>query len=265
LACPARPASFDSARARPCPRLPQLLLLVAVLVPVGACRSGPGVDPADLYVTPVASRGATCSPEAFPTTLPGADVVVDSVALVRRIGELLAGDPSRAGWVRFSLSFDPTGDVLRRDVLEHTTTTEVADTVWHLAFDMVREVDPSQREWGVRLRVDVDDPVALEVERREFCPPTARSPEMQAAMRSYSPPGVRVRSGMRERSLRVHASVDQFGAVTTARIVGGQYAGSSLERDVAVYLRQFQFNPATVDGDATAAWIEVPVRVRLPQ
>jgi TonB family protein len=263
LACPARPTWFDSARVLRRPRA--LLLLVAVLVASGACRSGERVDPADMYVTPVAARGATCSPEAFPATLPGADVVVDSVALVRRVGELLAGDAARAGWVRFSLSFDDTGHVLRRDVLEYTTTSAVADSVWHLAFDIVRDVDPSQREWGVRLRVDVADPVALEVERRQFCPPTARSPEMQAAMRSYSPPGVRVRGGMRERTLRVHAQVDQFGAVTAARIVGSQYAGSSLERDVVLYLRRFQFNPATVDGDAAAAWIEVPVRVRLPQ
>jgi len=209
------------------------------------------------------TRGPLCGPEPEPATLPAADAVVDSARFVSAVAGLAGADQAREGHVLLSLEFDEVGVMMDRDVLEHSTSRAMADDVWRLVREMGRDPGESERQWGVRLRVEVADPVALEVGHREFCRPVSRNPQMHAAMQQYRRPGVRVRRGEREETVHVRVLVSDLGTVTDATIVRGALSGGSLERELFQFLQQFLFYPATIDGAPADAWVEIPVHVRM--
>jgi hypothetical protein len=222
--------------------------------------------PPDARFPTLSPRGPLCAPDPYPQVLPAADAVVDSARLARAVKALVEADPARAGYVLLTVEFDRSGFLYRRDVLEHDTPRAVADSVWRLVDAARREAAESDTEWGVRLRVDVASPPALEVGRREFCRPVPRNPDLYRAIQSYSPPGVRVRPRERVqlRTVHVRAYVDDLGTVTAASIVRGELSGGELERHIFRFLQQFLFQPATIDGEPTGAWLELPVIVRTP-
>lgn len=187
--------------------------------------------------------------------------VVDSTMLAAAVGELRRADPSPTGYVLLSLAFDSAGTNIRRDLIEHNTRPAVADSIQRLVFAARREVEESEQEWGLRLRIDMGEPIAMRMGRREFCPPVSRDRQLDAAMVGYNPAGVRYRRGVRERIVHMRALVSPLGVITSAYIHRGELRGSSLERDLARHLRQFLFVPATVDGVPVEGWVEIPVRV----
>jgi hypothetical protein len=209
-------------------------------------------------------RGPACAPEPAPFELPAADALVDSAAVAMRVAALHGGDAARVGQVLLSLAFDETGWPYREDVIEYTTPPAVADSVWRLVSSLRREQAEPAAPWGVRLRIEVGDPIQMAVNRRLLCRPMARNPEMRAAMQTYTPPGVRIRRGAREQTVFVATHVSEFGTVTATRVVRGDLAGPALEREIYVHLRQFLFRPATIDGEPTGAWVEIPVVIRRP-
>jgi len=234
--------------------------LLALLGGCGASRASQPDRSAELLST-AQPRSTACAPETAPETLPAADVLVDSAAVIAAVRELRRGDLPAAGYVLLTLAFDAEGVNVRRDLLEHDTSPTVADSVQRIVFAARRQVEQTDAEFGVRLRIDLDDPVTTRVGRREFCPPVARDRAVDAAMHTFNPAGVRYRRGARERVLHVEVLVTEIGTVSTARIVRGELSGSALERSLTEYLRQFLFTPATVDSVPTRAWIQIPVRV----
>lgn len=239
-------------------------VLAAALLALNACGASRASAPdrAELFLSATPPRAAGCHAEEGPELLPRADALVDSAALVARVDELRRAEPPAGGYVLLTLVFDSTGANIGRDVIEHGTRPAVADSVQRLVFAARRTAAEAGAEWGVRLRVDLADPVRLRVGRREYCPPVARDRQIDEAMHSLAPAGTRYRGLRRERVVRVRARVDALGLVTAAQITRGELQGSSLEREIAQYLRQFLFEPATLDGVPTVAWVEIPVRVR---
>jgi hypothetical protein len=182
----------------------------------GTARSGPpaAADPA-MTLSP---RTGQCVAEPRPLALPPVDAVVDSAALVAHLAGLRALDPPPGGHVLLSLAFDAAGSNVRREVVENATRPLVADSVQRLVFATRRQVEEAEAEWGVRLRVELGERVALDVTRRELCPARARDLELNRAMQTYQPAGVRFRRGMRERTVFMRAYVNAaFTQATSLR------------------------------------------------
>jgi hypothetical protein len=228
-----------------------------------SCAS-PGQRPPDRaaqVLSAVPPPSTRCMAERLPAELPAANVVVDSALIAGFLETLARADSAPSGYVLITLTFDEEGLSTRRAVIEHSTTALVADTIQRMMFSARRQVDPSDAEWGVRLRLDLADSFRMQVGRREFCPPVAQKRELAEAIEGFNPVGIRYRGGVRERVLHMRALVDENGTITTAHIERGDLRGSSLERNIVRHLQQYLFEPAKVDGFDTSAWITIPVRV----
>lgn len=250
---------------RPGPRSPaRPLLTAAALLLVTACAAPRGTPPdaADPLLSEAGAPSTRCVPESEPERMPGADQLVDSAGLVNAVRALRVGDEPASGHVLLTLAFDALGMNVRRDVLEHSTRPLVADSVQRLVFSARREVAESAGEWGVRLRVDMGDGVALRVGRRLYCPPVPRDHRLDTMMQGFTPSGTRFRGGIRERTVHMRARVDELGIISTARIERGELSGSAIEMEITSYLRQFLFAPATLDGVPTPSYVSIPVRIR---
>jgi hypothetical protein len=240
------------------------MILVALLAVTGCASARPNGPQREELLT-AAPHGGACVPESTPAELPAVDLAVDSAMLHSSLEALLAAAPAPTGYVLLSLAWDERGLSVRRDILEYSTTRAVADSVRLLVFAARRYMEESEREWGVRLRVELNGHPGYTVGRREYCPPDPRSPAMRDAMQSYVPAGDRARrGGGRLRTVHMRAFVTELGTISTGGVLRGELPGSTLERNIVQYLRSFLFAPATVDGQATGAWVEIPVRVRIP-
>lgn len=197
-----------------------------------------------------------------PDSLPPVDAVVDSALLSKTVRELGPQVLERSGHVLISVSYDEYARMPRRDVIEHSVPPTIADSINRLLRGALRENDDLDAESGIRLNVVAAETVALEVSPRIFCPAVARNPELRSAMQSYSPTGVRVRGGVRERTIHVRARVDEFGLVQSARIIRGELSGGMLENQILRHLQQFAFQPATVDGRAISGLVDIPIIIR---
>jgi hypothetical protein len=210
----------------------------------------------------VPARLAQCAPETYPAELPSVDAVVDSARLAGVVRDLMISETARAtGHVLLTLEFDEDGLSTRRRVIEHSVQRAVADSIQRLLFGVRREVEEADSTWGVRVRLDLGEPIRMRTGRREFCPPVARDRRLAAAMEGFNPVGFRYRGGVGERIVHMRSLVGTTGNVVTSRMERGGLQGSQLERDIALYLRQFLFVPATVDGFDTRAWVIIPVRI----
>jgi hypothetical protein len=236
---------------------------LTALVLLGGCGASRAVplDREAVLLTGTSPRSSYCTVEGRPRELPGADIVVDSARLVRSVAELVGSDPPATGHVLLTLAFDADGLNSRREVIEQAARPLLADSVQKLVFAALRQVEETEEEWGVRLRIELTDPVELRVGRREFCPPTSRNPQIEDAMRRTIPLGIRYRGGRRERVVPVRVLVGPAGTVRDAQVTRGVLHGSTVERAIADHMRQFLFEPATLDGFPVAAWVEIPIRV----
>jgi TonB family protein len=238
-------------RARPL----QCIVLGAALL-TAAC--GPAVGRgSDLGVrTPPA-----CGPETMPEQLPTVAQVVDVARLAALLEPLRPAHPDSQGFVLLSLTWQPDGTNIRRDVVQHTLDPVRADSVQELVFATLVPVEERPQEWGARLRIDLSGSGAYAVEPRVYCPPRPRSRELRQEMAQYLSSGVRYRGGRRERTVLVEVDVRPGGFVEDARIVRGGDPGSSLERSVRDFVRQYTFEPASLDGVPVAGRLTIPVRI----
>ncbi len=238
--------------------------LVVLLVVLSACALARSREPdrREELLSSLPPRSAGCVVQSVPQELPGADTVVDSAMLAEAVRALRRADPPPSGHVLLTLAFDREGINIRREVIEHSTPAPVADSIQRLVFTARRQVEEAEQEWGVRLRLDLTEPVTMRVGRREFCPPVPRDLAVEEAMRTVGPVGPRFRLGVRERTVFMRALVSEQGIITSAHVSRGELRGSAVERDLAQHIRQFLFRPATIDGFPTGAWVEIPLRVR---
>lgn len=212
-------------------------------------------------------RGRQCSPASDPRELPDPSALIDDAAFRMNAARLWAAAGRPPGFVLLSLRHSPDGAQVRRAVIESTVPAAIADSLQKLAFVYRKEAPAAREEWGVRLRVDLGDPVTLRVGRREECVPRPRDWEYQTADNPYD---------VRERTpnqlddalatdpglVWVHVKLDERGYVTDAtveksiRTLGG-------EERVLNYVRTLTFFPAMEDGYPVPAETSVPVRLSL--
>jgi hypothetical protein len=239
--------------------------LPLLLVTLAACASSRPGPPVEALLSEVPPPSAACEVIATPAALPAANLLVDSATVRRHITEYAATiEPAPAGHVLLSMSWDSAGLNYRRDVIEHATTAAFADTVRRMVFSAVREVeDGAELPWYVRLRVDLQgDDVTLRVGRSELCPPVPRDAALEARLHTITGAGVRYREGRRERLIVVRLHVATGGQVISSEVVRGPLMTTDQQRSVADFVRQFSFQPATIDGRPVRGSIEIPVIIR---
>jgi hypothetical protein len=240
--------------------LPVFSGILATIVLSVAC-STPGSRDREALLSSTPAVSLDCVTESFPESIPSANSLVDSASLVNAIGALARADSAARGHVLLTLAFDTAGLNARREVIEHSIGPLLADSIQSLVFASRREVDRLERDWGTRFRIDIGETVEITVGRREYCPPAPMDRTLEEAMAGFNPAGVRYRDGRRERVLQVRTYIDAGGFVTDARVERGALSGSSLERELAQYLRQFRFRPATIDGIPVASSVQIPIAV----
>lgn len=247
------------------PRRPLLPLLAAALAAVSACAGVPGGTkvPGDGPGPPQRA----CQAAAEPRELPAAAALLDSAGLVNAAAHAWrhAGRPT--GHVVFSLRYDPHGLNVRRQVVEHRVARVLADSLQALAFAHRRTTPPANREWGVRLRLELSEQPALKVERSVVCPPALRDPAegpfSAASNRGWgdvrdSSPAPSVGSAG---TVWLRVTLDAAGNVIGVRTDrGGVLRGSDAHLLAAV--RTLDFAPATEDGQPIHGEITIPYRVR---
>lgn len=203
-------------------------------------------------------QAVRCTVEPYPDPLPAVAALVDTAELNPRLRALMA---DTAGHVVLTLEYEKDGQNIRRSLLEHTVGLN-SDSTQELVFQSLGRMPETERPWGVRMRIDVGPQVAYAVSRREYCPPRPRNREMLWAIEGYSGGGVRYRGAERERTVLLRVTVSTAGTVESAQILQGELPGSSLERTLRDYVRQFLFVPATVDGVPVVGEVSVPIRIR---
>jgi hypothetical protein len=204
----------------------------------------------------------TCGPESFPARLPAPAALVDIAALTPELLDLAQSGDSVSGSAILSMGYQTDGINMRRDVIGHTLTPVIADSLQELVFRNRLELPATDQEWGVRLRIDIAEEIDYNIERREYCPPSPLDPQLEDAIRRFVTTGTRYRSGVRTRTVLMRVWVHPAGYVDHATVITGGARGSTLERELETFLRRYSFSPATVDGIPVHGFIDVPVRVR---
>jgi TonB family protein len=242
-----------------------MLLAAAAALGTAACAAGshaPALSRADLLSEAAGPPDRSCRVAAVPDTLPAADLLVDSAALLRDAAALWAAADAPPGYVLLALRFDPHGINVRRDVIEHRVPPALADSLQKLVFAHRRTVAPGPREWGLRLRLDLGETPMLRVGRGENCPARPRDRGVMAR-------GVGdVWSVSREvaalpsegGTVWVRVSLDARGQVTDVRVermLGARY----WDAQVLAYVRSLLFVPATEDGHPVPGEASIALRM----
>ena len=247
------------------PRRAILPLWAAALAAVSACAGLPrgNAVPGDGPGQP----RRVCQATREPRELPAAAALVDSAGLVNAAADAWRHAGRPVGDVVFSLRYDPHGLNVRRQVIEHRVSRVLADSLQALAYAHRRTTPPTDREWGVRLRMTLGEQPALKVERSVVCPPALRDPGMgpfsAAANRGWgdvrdSSPAPSVASAG---TVWLHVSLDAAGNVIGVRVErAGVLRGSDAHLLAAV--RTLDFAPATEDGQPIPGEITLPYRLR---
>jgi len=223
-------------------------------------------SPPDALLSELPTEGGTCEVIASPDPLPAAGLLLDSAAVARSIRDYAASlDPAPVGHALLSMFYDSAGLNYRREVIEHSVTDVVADSVERLVFDGVREVDAEGADlpWYVRLRLDLEaDRVSMQIGRSELCPPVPRDARLESQLHTVFAPGIRYRDGRRERLIVVRVEVSTAGQVIGTEVVHGPILTTDQRRNIDDYVRRFSFEPATIDGRSVPGFLDIPVVVQ---
>jgi hypothetical protein len=241
---------------------PTAAALVLLVVSGCATRAERPVDRGAVLLTHAPAPREDCVVLDRPATLPTAGDLVDVASLRDEVRALRARKSDTVpGYVLLSMRYEPEGLNVRRDVIEHSVSPVLADSIQRLVFEAIREQPEREEELQVRLRLDVNGVVELRTGRSEYCPPWPRDPQVEASLYGVQGTGVRYRRGARERVVIVRLAVHPNGYVTGGQFIRGAPSGGALEQDVLRFLRQYSFHPARLDGIPVHGTIDLPVRV----
>jgi len=230
-------------------------LLAALLTTLAACSasSAPVDGP-----RPSGQDARACRAEPAPTVLPAAEALVDAGALGGAATQLWRASGAPRGHVLFTLLYDRAGTNVRRDVIEHSVTDEVADSLQRLVFAYVRRAGPARGEWGVRFRVELGEEPRFAVARRELCTPVHSADRL-----ALGGPGADRTPGsmaVNRDLVWVRVKLDATGLVTDARVERGALLDVS-EARLLTHVRTMAFLPALADGRPVAGETTIPVRL----
>ncbi|HEX8691104.1 MAG TPA: energy transducer TonB [Longimicrobium sp.] len=249
----------------PTRRLPILVVLLAAAGLAGcASRGQPGRSPLLLSERPAPSQRA-CRAAPTPEQLPEAAELVDAQTFSAEAARLWESAGRPAGYVLFSMRYDTAGTNVRRAVIEHDVTPELADTLQKLVFAHRRQAASAREEWGVRLRVDLGQAPVLRVGRREECRPVPTDYEYRVAaggfdVRSSAASPLSSATPVDPGLVWVRVWLDEGGVVTDARVERSLYRGN-WEALLLNQVRAMQFAPALDDGFPVASQTSIPMRV----
>jgi hypothetical protein len=205
-----------------------------------------------------------CTPARLPEELPSADALVDSAVLVAEAARL--GGTAR-GFVVASLRHDVQGTQVRRRVIERELPPELADSLEALLYAVRRVTPAAPVEWGVRLRIELNQGVRLRVTRQQECPAVPSERDLIS-----SPSGFDVRAATAEQAgtalatdpsvVWVRLQVDERGSVVAASVTRG-YRRGAIDDRVLRYVRTLTFHPALQDGYPVPAEVELPIPLSL--
>lgn len=238
-------------------------LLAAVLLAAG-CASAGAPEPVLDSLSAIRSAGE-CAPEVEESEVPSVAAMVDTAMLAPALLQLISDAQLDTAHAVLTMEYMPDGTNARRDLIEHSLPVPVADSLQELVFQARRTLPAAEADRGARLRIDFasgGEEISYSASPREYCTPKPRNIELAESMRQYTGSGTRFRGGVRERTVIMRVTVHPAGYVAGAAVVRGAGRGSTLERDLATYLQQFAFEPATLDGIPTYGYIDIPVRVR---
>jgi len=233
---------------------------------LAGCAS-PGPAPRDEMLSgalPLPTEGRRCSVAADPQQLPGAAQLIDADAFSAQAGRLWAGAGKPAGHVVFSVRHAADGVQVRRSIVESTLPAGLADTLQKLVYAYRRATPEANAEWGVRLRVDPGETVALRVGRREECTAHPRDPGFRSSAYDVREKGeaddLPLGRPTDPNLVWVHVRLDARGLVTDARVERRVLAAVAEQR-VLSYVRSLTFDPALDDGEPVPgeATITVPL------
>ena len=221
-----------------------------------------------LSEAPPRSFTSGCRVSREPRALPAADALVDSAALLEGALQAWRAAGSPPGHVLLALRYDPDGVNVRRDVIEQGVGDALADSLQKLAFAHRRRAEPADREWSVRLRLDLGDAPRMRVGRTEVCAPRLRNAAEAgwgSAMggtwgdvRDVSPP-----PGQAElhgpSTIWVRVALDARGNVTEAR-VERSLVRVAQENRLLSYVRSISFIPGMEDGYPVPGQLSIPLR-----
>jgi hypothetical protein len=234
----------------------QRLLLISTAVLAAACApvdpsTGPSTGSGHFIADDGPARGGRCTVSLVPATLPKPEALVDADAFRAAAVRLWVAAGRPAGYVLLSIRHSPDGVQVRRAVIESTVPAALADSLEALVFDYRRETPRAPQEWGVRLRVELGDAPALEVERRRECAPRPREEERLAAGPfDVRDPGAGSAAGLPATDpglVWVRVRLDAAGRVTDASVERGVRRGV-WEQRLLNYVRTMAFYPAVEDG-----------------
>jgi hypothetical protein len=210
-------------------------------------------------------RGQRCTVSRVPAELPRPGELVQADAFRAAAARLWVRAGRPAGHVVVSVRHDPGGVQVRRAVIESTVPTALADSLQALVFTHRRETPRAAEEWGVRLRVELGDEVALSVGRRQTCAPRPREEERIATdafdVRERDANAAAASLPATDPALVwVRLRIDANGRVTEASVERGIRRGASEQR-LLNYVRMMAFYPALEDGYPVPSEITLPLRV----
>lgn len=248
-----------------------LLVALATLLVLPACTAlqpSSALAPAALLSdAPARPLDRECHVSAYPETLPAADALVDSAALAEAVARAWRAAGAPAGHVLLALRYDPDGVNVRRDVIEHRLGTALADTLQQLVFAHRRRVDATDREWSVRLRLDLGDTPRMRVGRAEVCSPRMRNgndagwgrvASTWGDMRDPFTPASMADAG--SSTVWVRVALDARGNVTDARLERSIVRPVSANRLLS-WVRTIAFVPAMEDGYPVPGQLSMPLRM----
>jgi hypothetical protein len=250
----------------------RIIALAALLaLPACAALQPDGMHPRTELLSDAPARplDRACRVSAEPETLPSADALVDSAALVAAVGDAWRAAGRPAGHVLLGMRYDEDGTNVRRDVIEHRVSDALADTLQKLAFAHRRSVAPADREWSVRLRVDPGEAPALRVGRTEVCSPQPRNAAETGFGNGIGETWGDVRNAFGTSSIAdtyspstvwVRVALDARGNVTDVR-VERSLARVTWESRLLNYVRSISFIPAMEDGFPVPAQLSLPLRM----
>ena len=242
---------------------------LAALLITAACAAGTSTaDRSTTFLSAApAPQGRICNPAANPATLPPADAVVDSAAVVRGARP---GAGESGGYALFSLQFDNQGRVVAFHAIESTLAPDRKTTIEQLTLNHVR-VQPAGDPWSVRLKVTSDSTTRLQVGRSELCPAVVNGMldlSTGTSTISSSSRGGRGRSGASAPTGSASVAMPQFSVLvdTTGHVLDLRMTQSSGQNDLDQRaesgLREKGFRPTLLDGAPIIAWTRWPLSER---
>jgi len=236
-----------------------MLTLVGLMAACAPARSDPLARSVALLSAAPAPEGRQCRLQRLPDQPLSVDLLVDSAALSADILPLHRS--AGGGYVLFSMNYDRNGWNSRRVVIEHNLTEALADSLQLLLFTNLRQTEPGE-PWGVRLRVDMEDPIRFRLGQQEFCEPRLRT--HSDLVRSASPFDVRASaagSPTEQNTAWLAVEIEASGTISDVRI---QRSTRNI-RNAAPLLNfghSLSFDAALLDGIPVASVAIVPLRLR---